>query len=43
MPGRLAVRIPVTVIFDVLRAVNEDMTRYESLFGEIRPPETTGR
>lgn len=36
------VKIPVSVIFDVLRAMNENMTRYESKFGEIStPPKTT--
>ena len=34
------VKIPVTVLFDVLRALNENMTRYESVFGEIRRPES---
>lgn len=29
------IRIPVSVVFDVLRALNENMTRYESAFGEI--------
>lgn len=33
------VRIPVTLIFDVLRALNENMTRYETAFGEIRRPQ----
>lgn len=28
-------KIPVSVIFDVLRALNENMTRYESTYGEI--------
>jgi hypothetical protein len=32
------VKIPVTVLFDVLRALNENMTRYESVFGEIKRP-----
>ena len=32
------VRIPRTVIFDVLRALNENMTRYEAAFGEIQRP-----
>jgi hypothetical protein len=32
------VKIPTTVIFDVLRALNENMTRYEASFGEIRSP-----
>lgn len=29
------VRIPVSVVFDVLRALNENMTRYEEAFGAI--------
>jgi uncharacterized protein DUF3467 len=33
------VKIPVTVLFDVLRALNENMTRYEQVFGEIQRPE----
>ncbi len=33
------VKIPVTVLFDVLRALNENMTRYEAVFGEIKRPE----
>lgn len=33
------VKIPVTVLFEVLRALNENMTRYEAVFGEIRRPE----
>jgi Protein of unknown function (DUF3467) len=32
------VKVPVTVIFDVLRALNENMTRYETSFGEITRP-----
>jgi Protein of unknown function (DUF3467) len=37
------VKIPTTVIFDVLRALNENMTRYEASFGEIkRPGEPSG-
>jgi hypothetical protein len=27
------------LVFDVLRALNEAMTGYESIFGEIRRPE----
>ncbi len=40
MPARVVsrVKIPVTLIFDVLRALNENMTRYEQSFGEIRRP-----
>ena len=30
------VRIPPGVVFDVLRAINENMTRYEAAFGPIR-------
>jgi hypothetical protein len=33
------VRIPVSVVFDVLRALNENMTGYEQTYGEIRRPE----
>jgi hypothetical protein len=32
------VKIPTTMIFDVLRALNENMTRYEATYGEIRRP-----
>jgi hypothetical protein len=32
------VRIPVGLIFDVLRTLNEAMTGYEAFFGEIRRP-----
>ena len=30
------VRIPVSVVFDVLRALNQNMTRYEETFGPIK-------
>ena len=33
------VKIPVTVMFDVLRALNQIMTQYENVFGEIQRPE----
>jgi Protein of unknown function (DUF3467) len=33
------VKIPPTLVFDVIRAMNENMTRYESVFGEIRRPD----
>jgi hypothetical protein len=33
------VKIPVTLVFDVLRALNDAMTAYEAQFGEIRRPE----
>jgi hypothetical protein len=32
------VKLPVTVVFDLIRAVNENMTRYEQAFGEIQRP-----
>jgi hypothetical protein len=32
-------RLPTGLVFDVLRALNETMTRYEAIFGEIRRPE----
>ena len=32
------VRVPVTVVFNVIRTVNTEMTNYESKFGEIRRP-----
>jgi hypothetical protein len=34
------IRVPTGLIFDVLRMLNEAMTRYEAIFGEIRRPET---
>ena len=33
------VKIAATVIFDVIRVLNEDMTTYERRYGEIRNPE----
>ena len=36
------VKIPVTLIFDVVRALNENMTRYEESFGEINRPGDPG-
>ena len=33
------VRIPVALLFEVLKALNTNMTGYESTFGSIRPPE----
>jgi hypothetical protein len=32
------IKIPVTLVFDVIRALNEQMTKYEDQFGEIRRP-----
>ena len=37
------VRIPVTLLFEVLKALNTNMTGYESTFGSIRPPEAPTR
>jgi Protein of unknown function (DUF3467) len=41
MSSRLVsrVKLPPSVVFDVLRAINENMTRYESSFGPIRRPD----
>lgn len=41
VPSRVVarVKIPAAVLFEVLRALNENMTRYESVFGEIHSPE----
>jgi hypothetical protein len=33
------VRIPPTLVFAILQAVNSNMTRYEEVFGEIRRPQ----
>lgn len=33
------VRIPVPLLFEVLKALNTNMTGYESTFGPIRAPE----
>ncbi len=40
IPCRIVARIkvPPTVVFDILRAVNENLGRYEAAFGAIRPP-----
>jgi hypothetical protein len=32
------VKIPTSLVFDLMRTVNENMTRYEERFGEIRRP-----
>jgi hypothetical protein len=39
-PHRLVarVRIPPTALFDIIRAMNENMGRYEQSFGPIRRP-----
>ena len=36
------VKIPATFIFDVIRAINDEMTLYEQTFGEIRRPHEHG-
>ena len=33
------VRIPPTIVFDLLRTVNENLAQYEEAFGEIKRPE----
>ena len=33
------IRIPVTLLFEVLKALNQNMTNYEATFGPIREPE----
>jgi|tagenome__1003787_1003787.scaffolds.fasta_scaffold20867427_2 hypothetical protein len=33
------VKVPPTQIFNIIRALNENMTNYEDLFGPIRRPE----
>lgn len=40
VPARVTarVKIPVTMIFDVIRAINENMTRYEEAAGPIKRP-----
>ena len=37
------VKIPVTVAFDVIRALNENLTQYEQRFGEIARPGPPGQ
>ena len=32
------VKVPVTLVFDVIRVLNQEMTNYEATFGEIRRP-----
>jgi hypothetical protein len=32
------VKLPATLIFDVIRILNPEMTQYENRFGEIRRP-----
>lgn len=37
--GVARVRIPLTMIFEVIRRLNEGMTDYEQRYGEILPPQ----
>lgn len=32
------IKIPPSLVFSILRTINENMTRYEQRFGEIRQP-----
>ena len=36
------VKLPATVVFEVIRTLNQEMTGYEREFGEIRNPERRG-
>jgi hypothetical protein len=36
------VRVPPTIVFDLLRAINENLAEYETEFGEIKRPEDAG-
>ncbi len=36
------VKLPATMIFDIIRELNRDMTEYEQEFGEIRRPRRPG-
>jgi hypothetical protein len=36
------IRIPVGLVFDVIRAINASMSAYEAMWGEIRAPELQG-
>ena len=33
------VKVPVTLIFEVLKALNANMTQYEATYGDIKAPE----
>jgi hypothetical protein len=33
------VRLPVTLAFEAIRTLNDEMTAYEQEYGEIKPPE----
>ena len=43
VPCRVVTRlkIPPSLIFDIMRALNQNMTTYENTFGEIQRPEPT--
>jgi hypothetical protein len=34
------VRIPPTIVFDLLRTLNQNLTQYEETYGEIKRPES---
>lgn len=34
------VKIPPALVFDILRALNENMSKYESTYGDIHRPES---
>jgi hypothetical protein len=40
IPARVAVRVkvPPTLMFDIIRAINDNLTRYEATFGAISRP-----
>lgn len=33
------IKVPVTLIFEVLKALNANMTQYENTYGDIKAPE----
>jgi hypothetical protein len=35
------VRIPPTIVFDLLRTLNQNLTEYEKTYGEIKRPEAS--
>jgi hypothetical protein len=35
------VKIPPSLIFEIIRALNQNMTTYENTFGEIQQPQAT--
>lgn len=35
------IKIPPTLIFDVLQALNQNMTKYEAKYGEIKRPDSS--